>query len=1193
MMDHPNIAKVLDAGATESGRPYFVMELVRGIPITEYCDQHRLPIHKRLDLFMQVCQAVQHAHQKGIIHRDIKPTNVLVTALDGVPLPRVIDFGIAKATGQSLTDKTLFTGFAQLIGTPLYMSPEQAELSAVDIDTRSDIYSLGVLLYELLTGTTPFDQDTFRTAALDEVRRIIREDEPPKPSTRLERVWVRHSTTVSDNRQTDARMLSRSLRGELDWIVMKALEKDRRRRYETASGLARDVERYLAGDPVEAGPPSGWYRLRKFARRNRVVLTTTVVVALALIAGTTVSSWQAIFARRARADAVSQRDRAKKAEADAVSQRDRARKAVDEMYTQVAEKWLAQQPRLELVQREFLLKALAFYQEFARVRSSDPEVRAAAVEAEQRAGNIHQRLGEYKEAALAYGRGVEIGETLMAAFPNTHRHRELLALNLNGLGIVLRETGQFAQAERAYQRTIELQELLAAEFPRVSEHRLSLAASHSNLGRLLEQRGRLKDAEKAHRRAIELQEAIAIELPSVREYRNELAMELDNLANLLRIMGQLGEAQQAHRRAIAIEDALVAEFPEHASYRLSLAGTHSNLGALLYNAGRPREAVQATRRAIELLEPLAVEFPKIPDYRNRLGLSHGNLGVLLDEIGDSGEVEQAERRAIEIQERLAVEFPQVPEYRQRLASSHNNLGVLLRKVREFQRAEKSFRRAMELKEALLAQFPDIPDYQSELGTSFGDLGDSLFDQGKLEESIKLFRRTIEQQNAALRANPRILEYRRLLRNHYQSLARTLAQMGEHETAARAAENAVGLSVTTGEDAVNGAEILLRCQQLATLDSALSMEARQTKSQDYADRARKLVEAAAAATGSDPKAMNGLAWFMATCTNSQMRNPRRAVELATRAVEQAPASGAIWNTLGIAQYGVGAWAEAIKSLSRSMELTSGGSPADWLFLAMAHWREGETAKANRWYDKAAAWMNEQNSRNEELVRFRADAAALLGRADGEMPNGTEAFARDLEKHRGVDTNLDRVDVEPAVRPGAADRTRVPHEKEEGEVAAMDHIEQRTHSFQNSTTVRLILGIGMLGQELQISDEVGQTELHQHSAVAHVLAVGTEVVTSQDAVKFSAQNLDQDLGAPRRCDLEHGKERGSETPSPHALAAVFVPGLVHIQKRLVREDAQQQFVCLLHAPAHLGDELSKLPTTDGHAGDVTQELANGGE
>ena len=226
MMDHPNIAKVLDAGATESGRPYFVMELVRGIPITEYCDQHRLSIPERLDLFMRVCQAVQHAHQKGIIHRDIKPGNVLVTSLDGVPVPRIIDFGIAKATGQSLTEKTLFTGFAQLIGTPLYMSPEQAEMSAVDIDTRSDIYSLGVLLYELLTGTTPFDRDTFRTAALDEIRRMIREDEPPKPSTRLGALGAT-LTTVSENRQTDSRKLDRSLRGELDWIVMKALEKDR------------------------------------------------------------------------------------------------------------------------------------------------------------------------------------------------------------------------------------------------------------------------------------------------------------------------------------------------------------------------------------------------------------------------------------------------------------------------------------------------------------------------------------------------------------------------------------------------------------------------------------------------------------------------------------------------------------------------------------------------------------------------------------------------------------------------------------------------------------------------------------------------------------------------------------------------------------------------------------------------------
>jgi serine/threonine-protein kinase len=256
LMEHPNIARVYDAEATESDRPYFVMELVRGIPITDYCDQVQLPIPERLELFTQVCQAVQHAHQRGIIHRDLKPSNVLVTLYDGVPVPKVIDFGIAKAMGQQLTEKTLFTGFAQFVGTPLYMSPEQAALSGLDVDTRSDIYSLGVLLYELLTGTTPFDQDTFRKAALDEIRRIIREQEPPSPSTRISTLGTT-ATTVSANRQTDPRRLGKLMRGERDWIVMKALEKDRTRRYDTVNGLAADVRRYLVHEPVEAGPPLG------------------------------------------------------------------------------------------------------------------------------------------------------------------------------------------------------------------------------------------------------------------------------------------------------------------------------------------------------------------------------------------------------------------------------------------------------------------------------------------------------------------------------------------------------------------------------------------------------------------------------------------------------------------------------------------------------------------------------------------------------------------------------------------------------------------------------------------------------------------------------------------------------------------------------------------------------------------------
>ena len=298
VMDHPNIARVLQAAATASGRPYFVMELVRGIPITSYCDKNNLPVRERLELFATVCHAIQHAHTKGIIHRDIKPTNVLVTRLDGQPVVKVIDFGIAKAMGQQLTEKTLFTEFAQMIGTPLYMSPEQTELTSVDIDTRSDVYSLGLLLYELLTGATPFEKQRFKAASNDEIRRIIREEDPARPSTRLG-ILGQAASTVSASRNSDLRELRRQLRGELDWIVMKCLEKDRNRRYETPAALAADVKRFLADETVLACPPSAVYRFGKLARRHKRVLISVSVAAFAALlavsalAVSTVLVWRA------------------------------------------------------------------------------------------------------------------------------------------------------------------------------------------------------------------------------------------------------------------------------------------------------------------------------------------------------------------------------------------------------------------------------------------------------------------------------------------------------------------------------------------------------------------------------------------------------------------------------------------------------------------------------------------------------------------------------------------------------------------------------------------------------------------------------------------------------------------------------------------------------------------------------------
>ena len=426
LMEHPNIAKVLDAGVTSSGRSYFVMELVKGVPITEYCDTHRLTPRERLELFLPVCQAVQHAHTKGLIHRDLKPSNVLVALYDGQPVPKVIDFGVAKAMGGKLTDATLFTEFGAIVGTLEYMSPEQAELNQLDVDTRSDIYSLGVLLYELLTGTTPLDRKRLNQVAVLELLRYIREEETPRPSIKLSTIDTLPS--VAANRKIEPAKLAGLLRGELDWIVMKALEKDRNRRYETANGLAMDLQRYLHDEQVLACPPSRVYRLRKFARRNKAVLLTVAVVAATLVAGTFVSTWMAV--------------RAVQAERFADANYRRSRRAVDEMYTQVAEKWLAHQPKLEPLQREFLQKALAFYTEFAKETSTDPAVRLETATAFRRVAEIQHKLGAPNEAEQSYRQAIDHLKALADELPSVPDYRQNLADALHKLGVLLGDIGR-------------------------------------------------------------------------------------------------------------------------------------------------------------------------------------------------------------------------------------------------------------------------------------------------------------------------------------------------------------------------------------------------------------------------------------------------------------------------------------------------------------------------------------------------------------------------------------------------------------------------------------------------------------------------------------------------------------------------------------------------------------------------------
>jgi serine/threonine protein kinase len=508
MMDHPSIARVIDAGATESGRSYFVMELIPGIPITRYCDGEKLPIRDRLELFMQVCQAVQHAHQKGIIHRDLKPTNVLITLQDGIAVPKVIDFGVAKAIGQQLTEKTLFTGFAQLVGTPLYMSPEQAGFAGQDQDTRSDIYTLGVLLYEMLTGTTPFDPDTLRAAAFDEIQRIIREQDPPRPSARLSALGDT-VTTVSANRGIDPRKLTVTLRGELDWIVMKCLEKDRARRYETASGLVADIHRYLSHQPVEACPPSAWYRFGKFARRNRASLGTAGLIMAALLTATAISLWQARQAERARGSADRLLASEKQARGEAEIQRRRAQSSFDRAINRMTDLHMqlysgASRDLPPEARRGLADGIIGFFREMADKDDDSKIARLEKAQSHLHLAGIYGRERKPAQLVAAYQQAIATLDGLTTEFPLEKAHwqelgmaHDLLASHLSHAGQQFDAMREWRAAAAAFRRAAEVDPSDPRGWPM-----LNSALCWYRLGAALARAERPAEAEAVYREAL-------------------------------------------------------------------------------------------------------------------------------------------------------------------------------------------------------------------------------------------------------------------------------------------------------------------------------------------------------------------------------------------------------------------------------------------------------------------------------------------------------------------------------------------------------------------------------------------------------------------------------------------------------------------------------------------------------------------
>jgi eukaryotic-like serine/threonine-protein kinase len=729
LMDHPNIAKVLDAGATETGRPYFVMELVKAVPITRYCDENNLNTATRLGLFVQVCQAVQHAHQKGIIHRDIKPSNILVADHDGVPVPKIIDFGIAKATtDQRLTDKTIFTALEQFIGTPAYMSPEQATLSGLDIDTRSDIYSLGVLLYELLTGNTPFEAKRLREAGLDEVRRIIREEEPVRPSTRLRLKSCSSSLATSHY----------SLSTDLDWIVMKALEKDRARRYETANGFAADIQRHLENEPVVARPPSATYRLQKSFHRNKLAFATAGIVAAALLLGAMVSTWQAVRATKAEklaknrlAEVAAERDAKEEARKEAES--------ISAFLTQVFQSPDPERDGRTITVAETLSNAVT---KLETALTNQPARRAKLQAA---LGLTYKALGLYREAIplqekvrdyYLAARGPEDTNTLLA---------------MNDLVVSYYHAGRLNEAIQLGEKALALGRKVKGP-----EDTFTLWAMQT-LAHAYDDAGRRDEALKLRQEVLALRRKVSgPEDPDTLDAMNNLAISYSEL-------GRQQEALKLREEVLALTRKVLP--PEHPETLYAM----NNLALSYDEAGRRDEALKLREQVLPLFRK--VSGPEHPDTLKAMA----NLAISWDKAGRRDEALKLKEEVLALYRKvLPQEHPDTLDAMHNLANSYWELGRQ--------------NDALKLMEEVLALRRKVsgPEHPRTLD-AMNTLADSYYAVGRLAEALKLREEALTlSRKVNGPENPGMIEMMVNVANSY-------SEIGRWEEARKLLEEALPLS----------------------------------------------------------------------------------------------------------------------------------------------------------------------------------------------------------------------------------------------------------------------------------------------------------------------------------------------------------------------------------------------------------------
>jgi non-specific serine/threonine protein kinase/serine/threonine-protein kinase len=651
VMDHPNIARVFDAGATETGRPYFVMELARGIPITDYCDRHRLPTRERLELFMGVCQAVQHAHQKGVIHRDLKPSNILVVIQDDRPVPKIIDFGIAKATDHRLAQRTLFTEQGQLIGTPEYMSPEQAEMSGLDVDTRTDIYSLGVILYELLVGALPFDAAKLRSAAFGEIQRIIRETEPPKASTHLSTL-KETKAEIAEKRGTDPSALVKLLRGDLDWITMKAMAKDRTRRYSSASELAAEIERYLRHEPVMAGPPSAVYRLRKYVRRHKLGVAAAAVVLLAILvgtAGTTIGLLRAV-----------------RAEKKAVEEAATAKQVSDFLVGLFKVSDPSEARGNSITAREILDRGAKKVEEEL---AGQPAIQARLMDT---MGQVFQSLGLFDPALPLMKSALQSRRANLG-----HDHPDT-ALSMEHTGSLLVAKGDYAAAEPLLQEALESRRRILG-----NDH-ADVARSLASLGELNYMKGDFDRAEKFFR------DSLAIRRMTLGGEPIDISNSLNDLAMTLKARGSYEEAEPMYRESLAIRQKLLGS--DHPAIAQSL----NNLGMFLYQMFLNKEndgseAEQLLRQALEMnRRMLGNGHPEVSTNLN-------NLALLMRERGEYDQAIVLFREVIDLDRKnLGAEHPYV-------ANAMKNLAAVLGRKGDYRSAEELFHQAIAIQRKTFAE----------------------------------------------------------------------------------------------------------------------------------------------------------------------------------------------------------------------------------------------------------------------------------------------------------------------------------------------------------------------------------------------------------------------------------------------------------------------------------------------------------